>query len=129
MKCFRHPGNEAVGICKYCGKGMCTECSRDTGVGVVCTPQCEEEVRALKAFMDGNKRVLQLTPQTHLRNSIFFALSGLAFIFFSTLHQEDPFLFLLMVVSGVIMLVGAAFFFINSRKYRAAANLSDPATK
>jgi hypothetical protein len=34
MKRFRHPQIDAVGACKHCFKGACSECSKDTGVGI-----------------------------------------------------------------------------------------------
>jgi len=36
MNCFYHPQVSAVGICKYCQKGLCTECAVDLGHGMGC---------------------------------------------------------------------------------------------
>lgn len=47
MKCFHHPGLEAVGICKFCSKGLCGGCAVDLGHGLACRGEHEDEVAAL----------------------------------------------------------------------------------
>lgn len=52
MKCFNHPYEEAISVCKICGKAMCAKCSAYSGHNGVC-PQCrksgfEQEVARLK---------------------------------------------------------------------------------
>jgi len=41
MKCFSHP-TEAVGVCAYCGRGLCTECAQSAADTrrLVCSPEC-----------------------------------------------------------------------------------------
>lgn len=45
MKCYNHHDTDAVGVCKNCGKGICTDCLTDTGNGVACTNSCAEKMR------------------------------------------------------------------------------------
>ena len=46
MNCFNHPNIPAVGICKYCQKGLCMECALDLGHGIACKNHREEvEIR------------------------------------------------------------------------------------
>lgn len=47
MECFTHRDEPAVGFCKYCAKGLCRQCARDTDVGLVCSEACESQVRDL----------------------------------------------------------------------------------
>jgi hypothetical protein len=93
MKCFRHPQSDAVGACKHCFKGTCSECSKDTGVGIACSPQCEEEVRLLKAIVDRNKQAFALAAKTHGRNSALLVLFGVALSRSAQLNEPTHFCF------------------------------------
>ncbi len=42
MKCFIHLAQEAVAACKYCGKGMCANCSAYSNHSGVC-PECRKK--------------------------------------------------------------------------------------
>jgi hypothetical protein len=117
MRCFRHPQSEAVGTCKYCFKGVCTECAKDTGIGIVCSPQCEEEVKSLQAIVDKSKQVFPLVAKTHGRNAILLALFGVAFFVFSAIARSDSFMFPFLLSFGVIMVIGAIFSFLMARRY------------
>jgi hypothetical protein len=120
VKCFKHPQSEAVGTCKYCSKGVCTECVRDTGIGISCSPECQEEVKSLKALVDRNKQSFPLVAKAHARNAILLALLGLAFVAFSAIARRDAFLFPYLLSFGVIMMFGAMLSFLMARKFSKA---------
>src|SRR2546423_7079756 len=82
MKCFTHPGADAVGSCKHCCKGVCTQCASDTGIGVVCSANCAEEVKAIRAMVDRNKKAYPMAAKTHSRNAVWFALLAVFMIVF-----------------------------------------------
>lgn len=42
MKCFNHPGNEALSICTVCGRALCPECINEIDDAIVCKNRCEE---------------------------------------------------------------------------------------
>jgi hypothetical protein len=43
MKCFAHPANEAVGVCAYCGRGICTDCNKPADSSrLACSAACAE---------------------------------------------------------------------------------------
>jgi hypothetical protein len=63
MKCFRHPVSDAIGLCKYCCKGMCSECAKDTSFGVVCSPPCEQEVRTIREIVERNRKIPPAQPR------------------------------------------------------------------
>ena len=52
MHCFTHQNKEAVAICRACGKGLCPECGVNTGRGLGCHGQCEQEVRDYVELID-----------------------------------------------------------------------------
>jgi len=41
MKCHTHP-TEAIGVCAYCGRGVCLDCAQSAAAGprLVCSPAC-----------------------------------------------------------------------------------------
>jgi hypothetical protein len=117
MRCFRHAESEAVATCKFCSKGVCSECVDDTGFGVVCSARCKEEVLSLRAMVERNKRSFSLASRSLTRNGILLALFGVAFFAFSFTGRRDSFLLPFFVVFGAIMFVGAAFSFLNARKW------------
>jgi len=36
MKCYKHPSDDAVGVCSKCGKGVCTVCARTVADKILC---------------------------------------------------------------------------------------------
>ena len=45
MRCYEHRDEDAIGVCKSCGKAACPDCSEDTGQGVGCSPDCAAEIQ------------------------------------------------------------------------------------
>lgn len=42
MKCFIHTGQEAISVCKRCGKAMCADCSSYSQHSGIC-PECRRD--------------------------------------------------------------------------------------
>jgi hypothetical protein len=61
MRCFYHHEKEAVGTCKSCGKGLCSDCAVDLGKGLACRGHCEEDAKAVIQLIDRN---IKLTART-----------------------------------------------------------------
>ena len=40
--CTTHPGFEAIGRCKQCGKPFCSKCQIKGPTGIFCCPECKE---------------------------------------------------------------------------------------
>src|SRR5437764_410634 len=115
MKCFTHPGADAVGSCKHCCKGICTQCATDTGIGVVCSANCAEEVKAIRAMVDRNKKAYPMVARTHSRNAVWFALLAVFMIVFG-IAARPGFMSAYLIGFGALMFVGAAFSVFNSRR-------------
>lgn len=47
--CVNHPTRQATSRCKRCGKPICDDCKMVSEVGVVCSEQCLD---AIKAFQE-----------------------------------------------------------------------------
>ena len=54
MNCFNHPDIPAVGICKYCQRGLCKTCAFDSGDGIACKNH-RDEVEVLNLSQSGTR--------------------------------------------------------------------------
>lgn len=57
MHCFNHTSSSAVGVCKACQKGLCSECAVDVGMGIACKDSCELHVAEINEM---NERSLKI---------------------------------------------------------------------
>ena len=80
MKCFYDGTQDAVGVCKSCGKGISSDYAVDLGKGLACKGHCEEDVRALIALIDSNLS-MRATSQTLILGSGRAGILGSLFIF------------------------------------------------
>ena len=82
MKCFDHPDSDAIGLCRHCLKGLCSQCAADTGEGLACAGSCEAIVVAM------GQMVRAATSATKINTGgaaylwpIFFVATGIVFGF------------------------------------------------
>ena len=61
MKCFLHPTNDALGICRNCGKGTCATCAQDGANGLACSPLCAERIERAEAVMQSAEAATKLS--------------------------------------------------------------------
>ncbi|WP_223669078.1 hypothetical protein [Kangiella shandongensis] len=66
MKCYSHINKEAVGVCRACTKGICVDCSYDTGHGLACKESCEHEVDELQELVQRNKQIYSIGQKAPL---------------------------------------------------------------
>ncbi len=107
MNCFNHPNVPAVGICKYCHKGLCMECAIDLGHGIACKNH-REDVGMLITIQEDSKRALQnaealVRALPGILLGIFLILIGNSF------GTYDLFLMLIGVVIFCLMAIFLAF--------------------
>ncbi len=57
MNCFKHNTVPAIGICKSCYKGLCSECARDVGQGLACEGLCENGAAELDEMNERGKKI------------------------------------------------------------------------
>lgn len=63
MKCFNHPGVDAVGICTKCGKAVCIDCT--SGNGPVICKSCADAPKTadkVKAAQSADKKFFSKPP-------------------------------------------------------------------
>lgn len=112
MRCYYHPEQEAVGICKSCNKGICRECAIDIGNGIACKDTCEDEVKAINEITALSKKAFQKTGTAYSRGALVFLFLGISFVAFGII---EPQLRLFMIIVGAIMLLGAALYYLSGR--------------
>jgi len=114
MKCYNHPDSDAVGTCKHCSKGMCSACAKDSGWGLVCSQQCEEEVKTLRAMVERSRKMVPFAAKNHLRSAVILFAMAAVFTGFG-LAVTGP-ISVYMIAFGLIMLLGGGFAIFNSRR-------------
>ncbi|MGA9472199.1 MAG: hypothetical protein WBV36_07030 [Terriglobales bacterium] len=112
MKCFNHPGMDAVGSCKNCFKGVCVQCAKDTGIGVVCSAPCEEEVKSIRAMVERNRKVYPFAARNHFKNAIWLTAMAAVFIVYGLVTHRGLF----TIAFGAVLLLGAAFSVFSGRR-------------
>ena len=82
MKCFNHPGTDAVGVCKSCGRGLCRECVAEVGLSCSCKGECEGVVAAMNELVERGRIAYQKSSAMQMRSGILVILLGGLFLFF-----------------------------------------------
>ena len=79
MHCFNHPQTAAIGTCKCCNRGLCTDSASDLGHGLACRDRHEAQVEAMNMIIEKNARIYAAAPKNILIGPVFFLLLGLLF--------------------------------------------------
>jgi hypothetical protein len=77
MNCYYHPEVPAVAICKYCQKGLCTECAVDLKHGISCK-QHQAEVNELYDIHFMHKQSAQNTSRVYKQSAVAMSFMGIA---------------------------------------------------
>ena len=114
MNCFYHPEKVAIGTCKHCYKGLCSECATDLEHGLACKDKHEKEVENINMLIIKNTKVYKSAPKNTLIAPTFYLFLGLIFAgfgFFSSGGVTD-----LPFIMGIGFIVFAIVVFIQNRK-------------
>jgi hypothetical protein len=117
--CYFHPARQALGVCKYCQRGICEDCYALVDDNLACRDRHEAEVRASNLAQQHSQMQLQRLGAGYLRNAIFYGLVGGLFAAFGIVEYRFLGLqaaFLLMV--GVFLLYAAVANLSESRKFK-----------
>ena len=52
MKCSYHHNIDAIGLCRYCLRGVCPECAAEFPEGLACRGKHEESAKQLQSYVD-----------------------------------------------------------------------------
>ncbi len=116
MKCFNHHDADAIGQCKHCSKGLCTECVTDLGNGLACKDVHEEEVELLNSLIENNKKAYSQTTKSVFVSNLYLLLIGVLFVAFG--YEKSKFLMYLGFLSIGYWLALAIYNYFHLRKFR-----------
>ena len=68
MRCYVHRDLEAVGTCKFCGRGVCPTCAVEVDKALACRDRCESEVSTILTL---NRNALQFAKTTKEARYLF----------------------------------------------------------
>ena len=115
MKCFNHPENDAVGICKNCNKGLCKECLTEVEKGIACTSSCIDDVIILNSLINHSKKNIKSVSNSQYRNTYLFGAFGFITLIYG-LNTNGIGDYLSII--GVVFLLAAVFSLMNANKYK-----------
>jgi len=119
VNCYYHPDKPAIGLCKYCQRGLCSDCAAQAGDSLACKGLHEDQVRALELLMQKNILQSKRVGSDYVRNTIFYGSVGLLFTAFGI--SQLKWLGLQAVVYlmiGLALLWAAVANYLESRKYK-----------
>ena len=119
MNCYYHPDKPAIGLCKYCLRGLCENCASHAGDSLACRDMHEEQVRAMELLMQKNVLQAKRVGSDYLRNTIFYGSVGILFTAFGISQLKwlgmQAVVYLLI---GLALLWAAVANYLESRKYK-----------
>ncbi len=115
MKCFYHPETDAVGICKNCNRGLCTECAVDVGNALACKNRCEERTKAADTIVTRNIYLSQRTGTSYSLSTLVWIVMGLLFFVLGINAGPSP-MQLISILGGVLFAAVGVWVFLTRSK-------------
>jgi hypothetical protein len=119
MVCFYHPDRPAIGICKHCQRGLCSECAATVNDTLACKNRHEDQVRGLILLAERGVIQARRVGPGYVRNAVFYFLVGLLFMGFGVLQYRllglQAIFFMLI---GIFLLYAAVANYFESTKYK-----------
>ena len=119
MNCFYHPDRPAIGLCKYCQRGLCTDCAAVVDDVLVCNHRHEDEVHKLEQLTARNLFQSKRVSSSYMRNAVFYGLVGVLFTGFGVMQYRFLGLqavFFMMI--GLFLLYAASANYFEGRKHK-----------
>ena len=119
MNCFYHPNTSAIGICKYCQRGLCTDCAAIVDDVLACKNRHEDEVHQLDQLTARNLFQSKRVGSNYMRNAIFYGLVGVVFAAFGLwTYNYLGLQAVVFILLGVFLLYAAGANYFEARKYK-----------
>lgn len=118
MRCY-YDGQDAVGVCKHCGRGVCQDSGATVGKSLACKGRCEDEVSAMNDLMTRGRKAYPRTAGIYLRYAVVPGLLGLLSLGYAIFQQQylgpmTGFFFGM----GLVLLVAAGLALFNARRFQ-----------
>lgn len=119
MNCFYHPSAPAVGLCKHCQRGLCSECVVLVGDVLACKDRHEVEVRDWEQLTARDLFQSKRVASGYMRNAVFYGLVGTAFTGFGLWQLKWLGLqAAIFIALGLFLLYAAAANFFEGQKHK-----------
>lgn len=105
MHCYRHAPEPAVGVCRSCGRGVCTQCARDLGPSLACSDECAQRVNRNEALIANGEAGYRMARRGSFIAVVFPLLLGAMLLFFGL---TEPHRFNALSAMGALLLLFAA---------------------
>src|SRR6478736_4540497 len=96
MRCYNHSDKEAIGTCKSCCKGLCTDCAKDLGFGLACRGDHEQRVVEIDELISRNVAVQRAAGRAKYAGPAFYLFMGLVFTGYGLLFSRSDHFLLIM---------------------------------
>lgn len=106
-------------MCKYCQRGLCSDCAAHAGDTLACRILHEEQVRAMEALQQRNIVQSKRVGSDYIRNTVFYGVVGVLFTAFGV--SQYNWLGLQAVIYaaiGLALLWASLANYLESRKYK-----------
>jgi sulfite exporter TauE/SafE len=119
VNCYYHPDQPAVGLCKHCQRGLCSDCAADADGSLACKDRHEKQVRAIDELAVRNLLQAGRVGSVYRRNAIFYTLVGMLFGGFGlTQIRWLGWQGIFLATIGFFLLYAAITNYLESRKYK-----------
>ena len=119
MNCYYHPNQPAIGLCKYCQRGLCSECAAVVDDVLACKKRHEDEVHKLEVLTARNLFQSERVGSVYMKNFTFYGLVGLAFVGFGWWQLKWLGLqAVLFIVLGAFLLYASVANYLEGKKYK-----------
>lgn len=108
-----------MGLCKYCQRGLCSNCAARAGDSLACKDLHEAQVHEMELLMQKNIFQSKRVGSDYMRNTIFYGIVGILFSAFGL--SQVRWLGLQAVIYlmiGLALLYAAIANYLESRKYK-----------
>lgn len=110
MKCYYHNEVDAVGSCKACCKGLCSDCAVDMGGGLACINSCEDIVKEINVLIKANTKAMPVRMRGLFLWPIFYIILGMLFLSAPVLSGNQIKLFDFTTLSGLAFSIAGIVF-------------------
>lgn len=119
MKCYYHPGVDAVATCKSCCRALCRDCIAEIGLSCSCRDRCEANVATLNDLVERGRTAYQKTSATYFRSGIFVTLLGAIFALLGIIglrSTENSEMSWFLLFLGMVFVAWGVSHFVSARK-------------
>jgi sulfite exporter TauE/SafE len=119
LNCYYHPDKPAIGLCKHCQRGLCSDCAALVEDVLACKDRHVSQVHELVELTKQNILKSKRVGSDYVRNTIFYGTVGVLFTLFGASQIKWLGLqAIVYLIIGLALLWAALANYLESRKYK-----------